>query len=54
MKRDNGEIKKIRIALPRMGLIHAPFIPFVPIMKIVGETGIEEMLKKALSKTESK
>ena len=50
-RKDNGEIKKIRSVLPRRSLIHGPFIP---IMKIVKEMGIEEMLEKHLTETESK
>ena len=50
-RKDNGEIKKIRSVLPMRSLIHGPFIP---IMKIVGEMGIEEMLEKHLTETESK
>ena len=50
-EKDNGETKKIRIALSKRSLIDDPFIP---VMKIVGEIGIEDMLKKHLTETECK
>ncbi len=42
-RKDNGGIRKIRSALPRRSLIHGTFIP---IMKIVNDMGIEDMLEK--------
>ena len=50
-RKDNGETRKIRSVLPRRSLIHGPFIP---IMNIVRDIGIEEMLKRHLTETESK
>ena len=50
-RKDHGETRKIRSVLPRGSLIHGPFIP---IMKIVRNMGIEEMLKKHLTETESR
>jgi transposase len=50
-RKDNGETRKIRSALPRRSLIHGTFIP---IMKIVNDMGIVDMLKKHLTETESK
>ena len=50
-KRDNGETRKIRGILLKRSLIHGPL---VPIMKIVGDTGIYEILKKYLTDEESK
>jgi hypothetical protein len=41
-KKDSVETRKIRIILPRRSPIH---YPFVPIMKIVGDTGIYDILK---------
>ena len=49
-RRDDGGIRKIRSVLPKRSLIHGPFIP---IINIVREMGIEEMLKKHLTQTES-
>ncbi len=49
--KDDGGIRKIRSVLPRRSLIHGPFIP---IMKIIDDMGIEEMLKKHLTETESR
>ena len=49
-RKDNGNTRKIRRILPRRSLIHGPFIP---IMKIVNAFGIEEMLKKHLTESES-
>ena len=40
-RKDHGEIRKIRNALPIRSLIHGPFIP---IMKIVNDIGIVDML----------
>jgi hypothetical protein len=50
-RKDNGETKKIRSVLPRSSLVHGPFIP---IMKIVRDMGIEEMLEKHITETESR
>ena len=50
-RKDHGETRKIRSVLPRRSLIHGPFIP---IMNIVRDIGIEEMLKRHLTETESK
>jgi transposase len=50
-RKDNGETRKIRSALPRRSLIHGPFIP---IMKIVNDMGIVDMLEKHLTETESR
>ena len=49
--KDNGDTKKIRSIRPRRSLIHDPFIP---IMKIVRDIGIEEMLEKHITETESR
>lgn len=45
-----GITRKVRSILPRRSLIHGTFIP---IMKIVNAFGIEEMLKKHLTESES-
>ena len=50
-RKDDGGIRKIRSVLPRRSLIHGPFIP---IMKIIDDMGIEEMLKKHLTEAESR
>ena len=50
-RKGNGEIRKIRSALPRRSLIRGPFIP---IMKIVKEMSIEETLEKYLTDMESR
>ena len=50
-RKDDGETRKIRSVLPRRSLIHGPFIP---IMKIVRDMGIEEMLEKHITETESR
>ena len=50
-RKDNGETRKIRSVLPRRSLIHGPFIP---IMKIVKEIGIADMLERHLIESESK
>ncbi len=50
-RKDNGEIRRIRSFLLRRSLIRGSFIP---IMKVVKEMGIEEMLKKHLTETESR
>ena len=50
-RKDDGGIRKIRSVLPRRSLIHGPFIP---IMKIIDDMGIEEMLKKHLTESESR
>ena len=50
-RKNNGETRKIRSVLPRRSLIHGPFIP---IMNIVRDIGIEEMLKRHFTETESK
>ena len=47
----NGETKKIRSVLPRWSLIYGPFIA---IMKIVREIGIEEMHERHLTEDESR
>ena len=49
--RKTTRIRKIRIILPKRSLIPGPF---VPIMKIVGDTGIYDILKKHLTDEESK
>ena len=49
-RKDSGETRKIGSVLARRSLIHGPFIP---IMKVVRNMGIEEMLKRRLSETES-
>ena len=49
--KDDGGIRKIRSVLPRRSLIHGPFIP---IMKIVRDMGIEEMLEKHITEMESR
>ena len=50
-RKDHGETRKIRSVLPRRSLVHGPFIPM---MKIVNDIGIEEMLKKHLTEAESR
>ena len=50
-RNDNGEIRKIRSVFPKRSLIHGPFIP---IMKIVRDIGIEEMLEKHITEMESR
>ena len=50
-RKDSGEIRKIRSILPGSSLTHGPFIPM---MNIVNYIGIEDMLKKHLSETESR
>ena len=50
-RKDNGKTRKIRSALPIRSLIHGPFIP---IMKIVNDMGIVDMLEKHLTETESR
>ena len=49
-RKDDGGIRKIRSILPRRSLIHGPFIP---IMKIVNDLGIVDILKKHLTEAES-
>jgi hypothetical protein len=49
-RKGNGETWKIRSVLPRRRLIHGSFIP---IMKIVNASGIEEMLRKHHTGNES-
>jgi transposase len=49
--KDNGGIRKIRSALPIRSLIHGPFIP---IMKIVNDIGIVDMLERHLTDMESR
>ena len=50
-RKDNGGIRKIRSALPIRSLIHGPFIP---IMKIVNDIGIVDMLERHLTDMESR
>ena len=50
-RKDNGETRKNRSVLPRRNLIHGPFIP---IMKIVNDLGIADMLERYLTESESK
>ena len=50
-RKDDGGIRKIRSVLPRRSVINGPFIP---IMEIVRDTGIEEMLKRHLTESESR
>ena len=50
-KKDDGGVRKIRSVLPKRSLIHGPFIP---IMKIVRDIGIEEMLEKHITEMESR
>ncbi len=50
-RKDDGGIRKIRSVLPKRSLIHGPFIP---IMKIVRDIGIEEMLEKHITEMESR
>jgi hypothetical protein len=49
-KKNNEEIKKVRSILPRRSLIHGPFIP---LMKIVDALGIDDILKKHLTVSET-
>ncbi|MCL4356968.1 MAG: transposase [Candidatus Thermoplasmatota archaeon] len=50
-RKDDGGIRKIGSVLPRRSLIHGPFIP---IMKIVNDLGIVDMLMKHLTESESR
>ena len=50
-RKDDGGIRKIRSVSPRRSLIYRPFIP---IMNIVNDLGIADMLKKHLTESESK
>ena len=50
-RKDNGGIRKIRSAIPIRSLIHGPFIP---IMKIVNDIGIVDMLERHLTDMESR
>ena len=49
-KEDKGEVKKVRSVLPRRSLIYGPFIP---IMDIVKQLNIQDMLKSYLTDGES-